>query len=357
MQPKQHNDHIEHILEGCFIQPNDNSHHLSQSTGPTNQIIFDESFHPHRLSSASECSEKSPCFCLTNHYFKKTQHSNDQGRNTKANGQFIVTWDLNLGGQESLLDSVFLRAGFEQSVKDYINNDILCSDDLSVKGAEFFGVELPIPDSNEEGGKRKKRAISGNGMCKGDIRRCEKPVQLKKKIKNAEANVLKNQISSNAPKLTQPKKDDCAVFLSSTIFDAFKEMLLMASAFNYDVDVDTINDLEGNLDLSYEVDFQPTDGDGLDKIDDVGMEPEEPVAIDPACTESQCFSQREVMKNIFSYFGIPFDENKHECMHQGINCNSEDLVTYIWIGKNFNINWYLFHFSYADVLYFFMIAT
>lgn len=51
------------------------------------------------------------------------------------------------------------------------------------------------------------------------------------------------------------------------------------------------------------------------------------------CTESQCSTQKEVMRNMFNYFGIPVEENKQECLYQGINCNEEDTVTHIWMGE------------------------
>jgi len=312
-------------LEGCFMQ-----HKFYSTMGLINAqfvLTLDNKFEPENHLE-DKCSERISCFCMTNNYINFIS-GKKRDRITKVNGQYIVTWALNLGGQESLLDSAFLKAGFEQSVKDYINNDILCSDDLSVKGAEFFGVEI-INDSGNENRTKKMLAISGNGLCKGDIRRCEKPVQLKKKIKNADANEIEDK-TSQLVKATNGKQDFCDVFLSSTIFDAFKERLLAASGFNYDVDVGVVSDLEGNIDLKYEVNFQPKVGGGLNQIDDVGLDPDEPVAINPTCTIAQCFSQKEVMRNIFTYFDIPFDEDKHECLNQGINCDSEDLVTHIWM--------------------------
>ena len=101
-------------------------------------------------------------------------------------------------------------------------------------------------------------------------------------------------------------------FLSSTIFDAFKERLLLASAFNYNVDVGVINDLEGVMDLKYDVSFEPAPAGGLDQVEEVDMDPDEPIPIDPVCTESQCFTQKEVMRNIFNYFEVPTEEGKHE---------------------------------------------
>jgi len=117
---------------------------------------------------------------MTHNYVERNKENIPQRRNAKVDGQFVVTWSLSLAGKESLLDSPFLRAAFAQSVKDYINTDIRCSDDLSVKGAEFFGVEIV---GGNDGSGRKLKAVSGNGKCKGDISKCKVPVKAKKKEK------------------------------------------------------------------------------------------------------------------------------------------------------------------------------
>jgi len=69
-----------------------------------------------------------------------------------------------------------LRAAFGQSFKDYINNNIRCSGDINVKGADFFGVAIPVPE-NKRGTKWK--AVSGNGKCKADVFKCQKGLNKK----------------------------------------------------------------------------------------------------------------------------------------------------------------------------------
>ena len=281
-----------------------------------------------------ECTNEKPCFCSSKYYIHHNQ-TQPSRRNIRISGQYLVTWSLSLGGKEYLLESAFLRAGFEQSVKDYINNDILCSDDVSIKGAEFYGVEI---EDIVERQLAKNMAVNGNGKCKGAITKCKIPIK-SKAIRVEDDDTFQNdddedsrKKNSKVVKATYRNDEFCDVFLSSTIFDAFEERLLTASYFNYNVNVDVINDLMGNLKLQYNVTFQPTKTDGLHQIEDVVLDPEEPIQINPTCTGSQCLSQRDIMRKIFVYFGIPFDENKHECLYQGINCNSIDMVTHIWMG-------------------------
>ena len=138
---------------------------------------------------------------------------------------------------------------------------------------------------------------------------------------------------SNMMKTTKSNGDFCEAFLKSTIFDSFEERLLTASVFNYNVNVGVLSDLQGSLDLKYDVSFEPAASAGLDQIEDVDAIPDEPVPISDICEESQCITQRSVMRNIFNHFGMNFDESKHECLYQGINCNMENMVTNIWLSK------------------------
>ena len=288
-----------------------------------------------------QCAVQSPCFCMSNYFVEIKDTQPLHRRRTQVNGQFLVTWSLSLGGNEFLLESAFLRAAFEQSVKEYINNNILCSDDLSLKGVEFFGVEI------ENDSVRKQRilkAVSGNVKCHGDVNKCKIPIKLKRK-KVADDDVFRNDDVfrddddnsvdkySNLIKTIKSSGDFCENFLKTTIFDAFDERLLTASAFNYNVNVDVISDLQGSLDLKYNVLFEPAPTAGLNQIEDVDAIPNEPVPISDICAESQCITQSQVIQRIYQHFELSYDANKHECLYQGINCNTRDMITHIWMGK------------------------
>jgi len=254
---------------------------------------------------------------------------------------FQVSWTFDLGNNEQLLDSYFLRASFEQGIKDYINNDILCSDEVEFRGAEFFGVS--IGTNNEDSSTNDKRkAVSGNGICKGDLSKCKKPLKAKKKQQATleNKNYLMEHRKSSYPGLLksyQHTDSFCEDFLSSTIFDMFEKRIMTASAFQYNVDVGTVNDLKGSLDLKYEVAFEPTTEAGLDQVDEVDFEPDDPVEIKSACDDAECSTQRDTVRNIYNHFQLFFDEEKHECMIQGVNCNEKDLITHIWMGTCYHI--------------------
>ena len=264
-----------------------------------------------------------------------------------TNRQYLVEWSISLGGKEFLLESPFLKAGLEQSIKDFINIDIQCSDDVNADGSasvSFHSVTMNDIDTSDEVDNRGVRRIEGNGKCKGDVEKCKRTVSgtadgtaddtaddddfFTVASKGKQMFQIKNNKNKN-----NKNNELCEEFEGSTIFDLFQKVLVTASSFNYNVDVGVIANLQGSLDLSYNVTFEAAAGGGLDQVDSVGMDVKDPVPINTECSESQCITQRSVIKSIFDHFGMVFDDSKHECLHQGLNCDSNDLVTHIWIGK------------------------
>jgi len=252
-------------------------------------------------------------------------------QNTNSSGEFIVEWDIDLGGKDFLLESDFLKAGLERSVKEFINNDIMCNEDLmdeleDSEGTSFFSVEI-----NNDNGSNKLKRISGTGRCKGNRTRC------KKKVKKSISDAGKANHTWNTTSLTQISKklDVCERFFGTSIFDLFRETLVTASFFNYNVDVELINDLSGSLDLQYNVEFTEASGNGLNEIQDIDFDAGEPIEKEATTCNSQCLNQRKTMNDIFMYYDIPFEEGMHECLHKDINCNEDDLVTQVWLGKFF----------------------
>ena len=251
--------------------------------------------------------------------FHKQQITHTHRQNQEANDEYEITWDINLGGKEFIIKSPFLKAGLEQSIKEYINKQIQCESDFDPNAASFYSLE--IFDNSDVG---KKRGISGSGKCKGNRTRC------KRKLKQSISDAGKN--STSLFNVTMPKNGFCADFHTTTIFDSFSQVLATASYFNYDVNVDVINNM-GNLKLNYNVSFVEAKGEGLDQIEDVDLDADDPIEYISRCSESQCITQNTVMKNIFHHFGLSFDESKHECLYPGVNCSKDNLVTYIWMGE------------------------
>ena len=233
-------------------------------------------------------------------------------------GEYIISWNINVLGKEYLLNSPYLKAGFEQVVKDYINNDLKCEDEND-SSTSFYNVEVIDNDV-------KRMLISGSGKCKGRRKRCRR--QIKETISDAGRRLELNVFSGRDPRDTF-----CQNFRASNIFESFQNIFIAASFFNYYVDVNVITDLVGNLNLDYKVSFESSIGDGLNEISNVTLDPSEPEDSFTTCVEPACSQQKETMKEIFNHFDIPIIENQHECAYEGINCDQKDKVTYIWMGK------------------------
>lgn len=247
-------------------------------------------------------------------------NSNRHRQNQEIDKAYEVTWNINLGGKEFLIESPFLKAGLEQSIKDYINQQIKCESDFNPDLSSFYSVEILVdPDTKN----LKSNSISGKGKCKGNRTRC------KRKVKTSISDAGKN---TNLFNLSLRKNDFCSEFRSKTIFDSFSQILITATHFNYNVDVDVTNNL-GDLQLNYNVTYVEAKGGGLDQIEDVDLDADDPREYISNCAESQCITQNLVMRNIFSYFEVPFDESTHECLFPGVNCNKDDMVTHIWMSK------------------------
>ena len=155
-----------------------------------------------------------------------------------------------------------------------------------------------------------------------------------KKIKKSVSDAGKQQnILNSSLLLNYSKNNECDRFEDTSIFELFKKTLVTASFFNYNLDLELVDKLSESLDLKFNVEFKESSGNGLDKIQDVLFIPEDPIETETVCTGTQCQKQRSIMRDIYLHYDLPFNEDKHECLLKEINCNEEDLVTHIWLGK------------------------
>ena len=350
--------------------------------------LFSFSILLYSINSIINLHSHQPSSIFDNNNHNKDHHPRNRVLQTSSNtGEYVVEWSLSLGSKEFLLESPFLKAGLELSIKEYINMDIECNNLIEIGNAAFYSVE--IMDVGE-GKQWRNGRIEGNGKCKGLPERCLKSLEESQINVNSteddddffredddkeegdndhsdedfdvnddandDANDDQNNIVdfvgddddddskdtrkkkhfsmiSSAMGSTVSKMHVCEIFKGSTIFDIFEKILVTASSFNYHVDVEVINDLSGILSLNYNVTFQPASSNGLSQIENIALDARESRAVSTHCLESQCITQRSIIRNIFNHFGINFDESKHECLHKGVNCNSDDLVIHIWIGK------------------------
>ena len=251
-------------------------------------------------------------------------------QSNETNGEYLITWTINLEGKNSLLDSPYLKAAFEQLIKDFINKDIKCEGELDDSSTSFYNVEIIDRSLSRSETSRNRMKISGSGKCKGKRKRCKRTI--KETISDAG-----RRLNFDVPKNTKPRNNVCETFRQTTLFDSFKNIANAASFFNYNVDVGVIEDVLGNLELDYNVEFLSSVGDSLDEIKEVSFDADNEIKeVNTTCVEPECSLQKSVMEKILKHFDIDLIENQHECVYDGVNCDQNDKVTYIWMGKCFN---------------------
>ena len=278
------------------------------------------------------------CFCISifvNFFAHTTQRTYESHRHQNETrilqvaddfSEYQVDWEIILLGEEFILDSDFLKAGLEHSIKEFINRELACELDTAedIESTSFYSVRILNNDVD-----KMNRKYTGRGKCKGNRTRCKK--NIKKLASDAEKTdgYLKMLHLSSG----MLKKDDIC---GTSIFDIFNDTLITASSFNYNVTFDVVDDFSGNLEVDLDVTFQESIGDGLNQIDFFEIVAEEPQEIFPNCDtrcQVQLREQRDKLMLIFNYFGIPYDVDLHECLFEGINCNDLDLVTHVWLGE------------------------
>ena len=227
---------------------------------------------------------------------------------------YSVQWSINLGDSESLLEHSFLKAGLTRAMKDHINDDLQCNGGPNTENASFYNFEII---SNGDG------EVSGKGLCMGSLERCK----WEGNLTSSSARKTKTVIVPHSTEYS------CDTFHNSTIFDSINNIAMPGVVLSYDVDVGVVSDLDGALDLTYDVSFNPVQGDGLNQITSIEFSVQEPKIIYVSCPTAQCILQRATMFHIYRHFGISIDPNMHECHYHGVNCNSVGLVSQIWLGE------------------------
>ena len=251
-------------------------------------------------------------------------------QDVQPKGDYQVQWTMSLGGKELVVQSDYLKAGLEQSVKDYINMDLKCgnqeistADKDKTVPTSFRSVAITTIRTVSQ----KKRVITGNSICNGNPEFCK--VGLIKSISNKNSNQVSAFTSTN------DTSEECQQFQNTTIFKFFEHVFETGLYFDYQADIAAEkSELESTMELDYNVSFIPAKIDGLNKIEEVQMDVSNIKHITTLCDDPQCEIQKLTILGLFDHFGIPADHNEHECSYTGVNCDRNNLVKYLFIGKN-----------------------
>ena len=244
--------------------------------------------------------------------------------NEDDSGTFQFKLDINVRGKEKeLIGNDYLKVSFEQIVKDYINNYIKCENESKGTSTTFTSMKI-----DESITSKTKLAIAGSGKCIGRRKNCFKFIKQTKPKKQGRLKSINSNSTNNGKDLV------CENFRESEIFESFKNVTISASFYNYFVDVKIVRDTVENLDLNLIERYEGVDDNALGDIDDVGVSYDcDTVKKRDTICDDECTQQKETMLEIFSHFNIPIVEDQHVCAYEGINCNDDERVTQIWMGK------------------------
>lgn len=255
-----------------------------------------------------------------------------------AEVESVISLNVDLGSKAHVIyQSPFLKAGLEQSIKDYLNLDVGCNNEILDRPA-FYSVELNGDDTQQKVSKHKDvcegyeiqnatQGVENRTTCTRNYVRCQDVGRTKCKERVFSWAAVMNKMKREYAQPSGQSKSKCQY----SIFDFFAEKVISASRFNYNLDIEVINEIGTNFKLDYKVTFIPDQSNELNQIQGLGVNFEEPVPVTTICSRDECINQEQTMKRLFSHFDIAYDEEKHECLQEGINCDNENVVTFIWL--------------------------
>ena len=261
-----------------------------------------------------------------------TAHPNRVLQDTSQSPKLIEqNLEISIAGKEGFLnlvsESIFLKAAFEQSLKDFINT---CADDIDA--ATILSLIIDIPETPQDDQGRLRRLsetdscvlmntnlgnasnincyLVAKSKCDGSRKKCSERVN---------GRYLDNLKTNNSSK---SKSKDC-VF---DIKDIFLKKNMTLSSFKYDFQFDDSN---FDKDLSFSFDITSKTTVLADQVQDLFADVIDETEIDFDCV-GDCVNQDTIIQEIFEVFEINFRKEKHVCAQIGINCDEDNLITHIW---------------------------
>ena len=245
-------------------------------------------------------------------------------------GQYDVLVKVFLNAQDGqlLLRNHLLKSGFEQTLKDFFNPDLDCFNGPDLPSYRGIDIDLKsqptdvLPNKNSIN-KTSCILINSNLENTNNIQ-CYLIVKTKCSGKRKECSERVNgrfldNLKSEKSKGNNTKKGNC----DATISDLLANRKFSSAIFNFEVD-------DSSPEFSF--DFKPS-SESISEAKNVTAEGNDVRSKDVLCFD-QCKAQHKALQDVYSDFGEDFFYyGDHECDHQGLNCNEDDLVTHIWISE------------------------
>lgn len=262
-----------------------------------------------------------------------------QGNDPEAEAEYDVPLRIFLDGGDDLLELIaktpFLKAGLDQSVKDFLNQG--CSVDSDIPS--YYRVDLDIPkkatsrrlqfnsanntcvllNTNLENAQNINCYVTVKSKCKGKRNECRERVN-ERFLDNLKTNSSKEGIDSEA--------------CFSNPLEFFNKRKLALATFEYSVG-SIADPLDETIEFDFKIGFDQGSINLRDEVGSVSAEAGNPIKSDTDCTITGCPDQRNILQDIYKNFGLELNDQLHECEHPGINCNEINSITHIWLGKTF----------------------
>ena len=235
---------------------------------------------------------------------------------------------LNAQDGQLLLQNHLLKSGFEQTLKDFLNPDPKCFNGPDLPS--YRGIDIDLKNQPQEALPKKKSidklecVLVNTNLEDAENIQCYITVKTKCNGKRKECSERVNErfldnLKSETSKGNVTKKGSCGPTLSELLAD----MQFSSAIFNFNVD---------DTSPFFSFDFESSN-ETVPDAKNIVAEDDNVRSKEVTCFD-QCKAQHKALQDIYSDFGEEFFYyGDHECDHQGLNCNEEDLVTHIWLSE------------------------
>jgi len=255
--------------------------------------------------------------------------------NDDIDSEYDLPVKVFLNGEDALriIYSPFFRSGLEQSLKDFLNADPICesghlpfyrgvkidmerrSQENPSKMKDKDEMDCVLLNTNLENSQNVKCYIVVKSKCKGKRQECSERVNQR----------LLDNLKTDTSNATASQKNGCNL----DIADFLADKTMLSSIFKFV----TLGSSQSSGIPTFEYDFEST-STKISKPGDISASDDDTeISQRHTCPHQQCELQHNALAQIYSNFAVEIDHLKNECEHPGINCNSRNLITQIWLGE------------------------
>ena len=258
--------------------------------------------------------------------------------NDNINSEYDLAVKLFLNGEDAfrIINSPFFRSGLEQALKDFLNPDPICE-----SGADlpfYRGVNIDVerrsqenPSKNNDKNKTACALIKSESNLE-DLQNIKCSVVVKSKCKGKRKQCTKrvndkflDSLKTDTSNATASQKNKCDIDIS----DYLADKTMLSSIFKFV----SLGSSQYSIIPTFEYNFESSTTN-LSKPGDISASDDDTeISQRHTCPHKQCEVQHNALAQIYSNFAVEIDHLKNECEHPGINCNSRNLITQIWLGE------------------------